>query len=59
MGRVAAWESQLAALPSPRTRQPKTIIIIMGLFLAVPRDFLLQVDSNSRWVLTALDSFML
>lgn len=58
MGRVAAWESQLAALPSPRTRQPKTIII-MGLFLAVPRDFLLQVDSNSRWVLTALDSFML
>lgn len=58
MGCLATWESQLVALLNPRTRQPTTIII-MGLSLAAPRDFLLQVDSNSRWVLTALDSFRL
>lgn len=56
LGGIAAWEPQLAALASHRTRQPT---IIMGLFLSVSRDFLLQVDCNSRCILTALDSFML
>lgn len=51
LGGVATWGLQLAALASPRTRQPT---VIKGLFLSAPRDFLLQVDCNSSYVLGLL-----
>lgn len=51
-GGFATWGLQLAAVVSPRSRQPT---VIKGLFLSAPRDFLIQVDFNSSYVLGLLE----